>query len=86
EKQDQELIPVASQDDNGKVIDLILEEASKKKVDMIVMGAKGRTATSAIFIGSKSERMIRINDRIPLMIIRKKGAVAGLLETLKDLG
>ena len=86
QKQEQELIPVTTLDKDGKVIDLILKAAAQKKVDMIVMGAKGRTATSALFIGSKSERMIRINDSIPLMIIRKKGAVAGILETLKDLG
>ncbi|WP_425391741.1 universal stress protein [Ekhidna sp.] len=85
ENQSQELIPVTTLDEHGKVIDLIIETATKKKVDMIVMGAKGRTATSALFIGSKAERMIRINDSIPLMIIRKKGAVAGILETLKDL-
>lgn len=81
----QELIPVYSIDKDGKIIDLALEEATKKKVDLIVMGAKGRTTTSALFIGSKAERMIRINEKIPLMVIRKKGAVAGILETLKDL-
>lgn len=85
DKQSQELSPVCSLDKDGKIIDLILKEASKKKVNMIVMGAKGRTTTSALFIGSKSERMIRINEDIPLMIIRKKGAVAGILESLKDL-
>ncbi|MEO9873012.1 universal stress protein [Ekhidna sp.] len=81
----QELVPVFTLDKNENVIDLIYKEAKKKNVDMIVMGAKGRSATSALFIGSKAERMIRINDSIPLMIIRKKGAVAGILETLKDL-
>ena len=86
ELKDQKLIPVASLDENGKMIDLILKEASKKEVDLIVMGAKGRTAATALFIGSKAERMIRINDSIPLVIVRKKGAVAGILETLKDLG
>ncbi|MEP1032151.1 universal stress protein [Ekhidna sp.] len=81
----QELIPVCSLDKDGKIIDLVLQEAAKKKVDLVIMGAKGRTTTSALFIGSKSERMIRINEDIPLLIIRKKGAVAGILETLKDL-
>ncbi|MEO9484927.1 MAG: universal stress protein [Ekhidna sp.] len=84
-KDSQELIPVCSLDKDGKIIDLALKEATKKKVDLIVMGAKGRTTTSALFIGSKSERMIRINEDIPLMIIRKKGAVAGILESLIDL-
>lgn len=80
----QELVPVFTMDKGENVIDLILKEASKKKVDIIVMGAKGRTAASALFIGSKAERMIRINNKIPMMIIRKKGAMAGILETLKE--
>ena len=80
----QELIPVFTLDKGENIISLIMKEALKKKVDLIVMGAKGRTAASALFIGSKSERMIRINNEIPMMIIRKKGAVAGILETLKE--
>lgn len=86
DKESQELIPVCSLDKDGKIIDLALKEAADKKVDLIIIGAKGRTTTSALFIGSKSERMIRINENIPMMIIRKKGAVAGILESLKDLG
>ena len=81
----QELIPVTSLDKDGRVMDLVLKEANKQKVDLIVMGAKGRTITSALFIGSKAERMIRVNDNLPLMIIRKKGAIAGVLESLLDL-
>ncbi|NQZ77897.1 MAG: universal stress protein, partial [Ekhidna sp.] len=73
-------------DEHGRFMDVILAAAQNNQVDMIVMGAKGRTAASALFIGSKAERMIRINDRIPLMIIRKKGAMAGILETIKELG
>lgn len=80
----QEVIPVFTLDNGENVIDLIRKEAQKKKVDLIVMGAKGRTAASALFIGSKAERMIRINNNIPLMIIRKKGAMAGILETLRE--
>ncbi len=86
ETQSQKLIPVTSLDKKGKIINLILETANKKGVDMIVMGAKGRTVASVLFIGSKSERMIRINNHIPLMIIRKKGAVTGILKALKKLG
>ena len=80
----QELIPVFTLDNGESVLDLIWKESKKKKVDLIVMGAKGRTIASALFIGSKAERMVRINYDTPLMIIRKKGGVAGLLETLKE--
>jgi nucleotide-binding universal stress UspA family protein len=81
----QELIPVYTLDKTGHTVKLLLGEAKKKKANLIVMGAKGRTTASALFIGSKAERMMRINDEIPLLVIRKKGAVAGLLETLMDL-
>lgn len=80
----QKLTPVFTLDKGESVIDLIWDEARRRKVNMIVMGAKGRTAASAIFIGSKAEKMIRINYAIPLLIIRKKGAIAGILETLKE--
>lgn len=81
----QELLPVLSLDKSSNVISLIMKEAKARETDLIVMGAKGRTAASALFIGSKAERMIRTNTEIPLLIVRKKGAAAGILETLKDL-
>lgn len=80
----QTLTPVFTLDKGDSVIDLIWHEARRRQVNMIVMGAKGRTAASAIFIGSKAEKMVRINYAIPLLIIRKKGAAAGILETLKE--
>ena len=82
--QDQKLETLFTIEHGENVIDLIWAESKKKKVDLMVMGAKGRTSASAIFIGSKAERMIRVNREIPLMIIRKKGAMAGILETLKE--
>ncbi|MBC6400513.1 MAG: universal stress protein [Ekhidna sp.] len=80
----QQLTPVFTLDKGESVMDMIWDEARRRRVDLIVMGAKGRTAASAIFIGSKAEKMIRINYAIPLLIIRKKGGVAGILETLKE--
>lgn len=80
----QKLVSLFTVSHGENIIDLISSEAGKKKVDLMVMGAKGRTSTSAIFIGSKAERMIRVNTTIPLMIIRKKGAMAGILETLRE--
>ena len=80
----QMLTPVFTLDKGESVMDTIWREARKREVDLIVMGAKGRTAASAILIGSKAEKMIRINYTIPLLIIRKKGGVAGILETLRE--
>ncbi|MEP5611537.1 MAG: universal stress protein [Cyclobacteriaceae bacterium] len=81
----QKLTSIHTLDDGQNVIRMIYQEATKGKADLIVMGAKGRTAASALFIGSKAERMIQVNENIPLMVVRKKGSNAGIIESLKDL-
>ena len=63
----------------------IFRTAKKTKADLIVFGAKGRTATTALFIGSKAEKLIQIDTEIPMLVIRPKGKRAGFLEYIKDL-
>ncbi len=82
---DKSFIPVHTLDDGHNVTKLVINEAKKRKANLIVMGAKGRTAASALFIGSKAERMIQINKEIPLLVVREKGANAGIIESLQDL-
>lgn len=81
----QKLQPIHTLDNGQNVINMIYKEAKDRNANLIVMGAKGRTAASALFIGSKAERMIQVNDSIPLMVVRKKGANAGILESLQDI-
>ncbi len=81
----QNLIPIHTLDDGQNVTKMVYDEAAKQNANLIVMGAKGRTAASALFIGSKAERMIQVNDSIPMIVARKKGANAGILESLQDL-
>jgi nucleotide-binding universal stress UspA family protein len=82
---DQNLDTIHTLDNGQNTIQVIFDESSKRNMNLIVMGAKGRTAASSLFIGSKAERMIQINDTIPLLVVREKGANAGILESLKDL-
>lgn len=80
-----ELIPIFTLDKSGNVMQAVYGQAKAMNTNIIVMGAKGRTTASAIFIGSKAEKMIRINTDIPIMVVRKKGAVVGLLESIMDI-
>lgn len=81
----QKLKPVNTLNNGHNVSKLIFTEANKNKPNLIVMGAKGRTAASALFIGSKAERMIQVNFTIPLLVVREKGANAGIIESIKDI-
>ncbi|MEQ9403699.1 MAG: universal stress protein [Cyclobacteriaceae bacterium] len=81
----QKLKTIHTIDRGNGLIDIIYKEAKSRDANLIVMGAKGRTAASALFIGSKAERMIQVNSDIPLLVIRKKGSNAGIIESLQDL-
>lgn len=74
-----------TQDKNDDIIATIYRTAKRLDVDTIMVGAKGRTATTALFIGSAAEKLIQYDTDIPLFVIRPKGKNAGILEYLKEL-
>ncbi|MFY0600500.1 MAG: universal stress protein [Cyclobacteriaceae bacterium] len=76
---------IYSLDKDDDLIGMIVKEAKKNHSDLIIVGAKGRTATVALFIGSKAERLVQINEDVPMLVIRPKGKGAGLFDYLKDL-
>jgi len=76
---------IYSLDKNDDPVEDIYEMAVKLQPDCIVIGAKGRTATTAIFLGSLAERLVQINKKFPLMVVRPKGKNAGILDYLLEL-
>ena len=72
-------------DKNDDVISAIYSTAKKIKADLIIIGAKGKTATAAIFIGSKAEKLVSLNTDIPVLVVRPKGKVAGFIESLQEI-
>ncbi|MBV6642464.1 MAG: universal stress protein [Cyclobacteriaceae bacterium] len=72
-------------DKNDDVISVIYSTAKKIKADLIIIGAKGKTATAAIFIGSKAEKLVSLNTDIPVLVVRPKGKVAGFIESLQEI-
>jgi nucleotide-binding universal stress UspA family protein len=75
---------IYSLDNNDNMTGVIVKEAKRHKADIIIFGAKGRTATAALFIGSKAEHLVQLNDDIPMLVIRPKGKGAGFLESIKE--
>jgi len=71
-------------EDDDPVVDII-SKAGEIKADMIIIGAKGRTAATALFIGSMAERLIQMNDKVPLLVTRPKGKNAGIIEYILEI-
>ena len=83
--QGQNIKTVYSLDTNDNLASDIQDMAKKLKVDGILIGAKGRTATAALFLGSLSEKLINSQMDVPLMVVRPKGQNVGLLESLREI-
>ncbi|MEM9389670.1 MAG: universal stress protein [Bacteroidota bacterium] len=74
-----------SLDINDNLASDIYDLADEIHPDFIFIGAKGRTAAAALFLGSLAEKMVNDKMNHPLLITRYKGKSAGLIETFREL-
>lgn len=72
-------------DKEDDVIAEIHKKSRNIKADLIIIGAKGRSSTTALFIGSKAEKLIHLDTDIPILVVRPKGKRAGIMEYLQEL-
>jgi nucleotide-binding universal stress UspA family protein len=77
--------PIYNLDINDNLISDIHDLANVIHPDCIIIGAKGRTATTAIFLGSFAEKLITTDMKYPLMIVRPKGKNAGFIDYFKEI-
>ncbi|MHA7101814.1 universal stress protein [Roseivirga pacifica] len=76
---------VYSLDTNDNPVTDIMDFAREHNPSAIFIGVKGRTATTALFIGSRAEQLIQYNSDIPMMVVRPKGRNAGIMDFIKEL-
>jgi nucleotide-binding universal stress UspA family protein len=79
------ITPIYTKDDDDDPVQEIVSKALEIGADGIVIGAKGRTAATALFIGSMAERLIQFNDSLPLLVTRPKGKNAGILDYILEI-
>lgn len=61
---------------------LIMQDARELEANLLIMGAKGKSRPLAVLMGSVAEKINRLNKKIPLLILRKKGDNTSLIRTL----
>jgi nucleotide-binding universal stress UspA family protein len=72
------------QEDNSLATDII-DVADRNSVDLIVVGSKGLTKTSLALLGSNTLKMLKANDHIPMLVVKKEGENMKLLDALKAI-
>lgn len=74
--------PLFTLDEKNSPAHHIHEEARKHYCDLIIMGAKGQSNAAAMFVGSTTEKLLKIDKVIPVLILKKKGENRSLLQSL----
>jgi K+-sensing histidine kinase KdpD len=74
-----------SLDDNDDFTTDIHQMAKDKNVSGIIIGAKGRSSTTALFLGSIAEKLMQVIEDYPLTVVRPKGKTAGIMEALMEI-
>jgi nucleotide-binding universal stress UspA family protein len=59
----------------------IQQTCREKKIDLIVIAARGTSSGISIFLGSVADKLVEISN-IPILVVKKKGTGTSVLETL----
>lgn len=76
---------VYSLDKDDNPVNNITDYMAETKPGCVIIGAKGRTATTALFIGSKAEHFVQENTKTPMLLVRPKGKNEGIIDLIKQI-
>ncbi|MFD2516036.1 universal stress protein [Pontibacter locisalis] len=80
--EDRAELMLVRQEDEDEIGELVVMEAKRARADMLVVGAKGMSAAALFVLGSVTEKIMRHDMDIPLMIFKKKNEEIGFLDAL----
>jgi len=76
---------VYSIDKDDNPVNDITDYMEETQPGCVIIGAKGRTATTALFIGSKAEKFVQENTGTPMLLVRPKGKNEGIIDLIKQI-
>lgn len=76
---------IYSLDEENNPAKLAHDVALQENADFIIMGSKGRTGIASFLLGSVTEKMIKYDLEIPLVIIKDKRDEFGFLDAIKKI-
>ncbi|PVY40732.1 universal stress protein [Pontibacter virosus] len=82
ELNDRATLHLVKQENEDDIGELVMVEAKRLKADMLVIGAKGKSAAALFVLGSVTEKILRYNDDVPMIVYKKENEEIGFLDAL----
>lgn len=64
-------VPVRKVIRSGHPVEEIIKEAEKSKVDLIIIGSRGKSALKAAVLGSVTFGVINKESKVPVLVVRR---------------
>ena len=82
ELKDRAELVLVKQGHNDDIGELVVMEAKRVRADMLVIGAKGLTAAAHFVLGSVTEKVLRKDMDIPLLVFKREKDEVGFLDAI----
>lgn len=64
---------------------MIHDRASREGADLIVVGARGRSAVTALLLGSVAERLLKLEGQTPLLLAKRKNVTFSFMDMIEAI-
>lgn len=75
-------LKLVRQENDQDIGGLIVLEAKRERADLLVIGAKGKSAAALFVLGSVTEKVVRHDNDVPLLVFKNKKEGIGFLDAL----
>ncbi len=75
-------LKLVKEESGSDIGEQIVLEAKRARADMLAIGAKGKTAAALFVIGSVTEKILRYDSDIPLLVFKKEEEQLGLIDAI----
>jgi nucleotide-binding universal stress UspA family protein len=80
-----ELETVLTLREDDILLNQTMDIVKKNDVDLIIIGSRGQTVASLSLLGSHTLKLLKVNDQIPVLVLKKRGENHGLMEAIKAI-
>ena len=79
------IIEVLTFRDHDSLFNQTMQVVEENEIDLLIIGSKGQSSASFVLLGSHAVKMLKANERIPTLVVKKKGENLDVIDALSRI-